>query len=407
MANYIPSENVTVFPSSLRSASNGDRASGKYTSEENLTGIIRTLANKDSFIINWGPKNTPATNTAEIVINGYYFKLLDCTAVPTTGNVYAGIKLDSAKRLKSLVTGTELDKQGNFVGLGFDTSASSFDYSLQILNNGTLVEANKHKFNADTIFLKSGSSIESLFNGSVLKVSQGGTGNTSFPVGNALIGNGSGNLSFVPTSNFFDGNAASATSATSANKLTTARTINGTSFNGESNITTANWGTSRNIGIVNSDGTATAVTVAVNGSANVNLKLPEDIKANLTGNVIGNVTGDLTGTASNATNATNATNADNISTDALASGSVALVGYTGTGYQRLKTTTVNVNSAGKMHVYGALEIDGATYWIVQLLFQEVQLLVILHLLIIDRLEILFSVLQLQVVLLAMLMVMFG
>ena len=70
----------------------------------------------------------------------------------------------------------------------------------------------------------------------------------------------------------------------SATKLQTARTINGTSFDGSASITTANWGTARNIGIVNSDGTGTAVTTSVNGSANVNLKLPATIKASLTGN---------------------------------------------------------------------------------------------------------------------------
>lgn len=72
--------------------------------------------------------------------------------------------------------------------------------------------------------------------------------------------------------------------ATYADQLRTTRTINGTSFNGTANITTANWGTARSIGIVNSDGTGTAVTTSVNGSANVNLKLPATIKASLTGN---------------------------------------------------------------------------------------------------------------------------
>ena len=83
---------------------------------------------------------------------------------------------------------------------------------------------------------------------------------------------------------FSAGHAATADSATTASRLTTARTINGTSFNGTANITTANWGTARNIGIVNSDGTGTAVTTSVNGSGNVNLKLPATIKASLTGN---------------------------------------------------------------------------------------------------------------------------
>lgn len=70
----------------------------------------------------------------------------------------------------------------------------------------------------------------------------------------------------------------------SATKLQTARAINGTSFDGTANITTSLWGTARNIGIVNSDGTGTAVTTSVNGSANVNLKLPSTIKASLSGN---------------------------------------------------------------------------------------------------------------------------
>lgn len=70
----------------------------------------------------------------------------------------------------------------------------------------------------------------------------------------------------------------------SSTKLQTARAINGTSFDGTAAITTALWGPARNIGIVNSDGTGTAVTTSVNGSANVNLKLPSTIKATLSGN---------------------------------------------------------------------------------------------------------------------------
>ena len=50
--------------------------------------------------------------------------------------------------------------------------------------------------------------------------------------------------------------------ANTANTLATARTINGTSFNGSANITTANWGTARDITIGNT-------TKSVNGSANV------------------------------------------------------------------------------------------------------------------------------------------
>ena len=78
------------------------------------------------------------------------------------------------------------------------------------------------------------------------------------------------------------GNAASAT------KLATARTINGTAFNGTANITTANWGTARNIAIADATATNTSKAVSVNGSAAVTLKLPAAIKANITGSLTGN-----------------------------------------------------------------------------------------------------------------------
>lgn len=58
------------------------------------------------------------------------------------------------------------------------------------------------------------------------------------------------------------GNSATATT------LATARTINGTSFNGSANITTANWGTARTITIGNTG-------KSVNGSANVSWSLSE------------------------------------------------------------------------------------------------------------------------------------
>lgn len=56
--------------------------------------------------------------------------------------------------------------------------------------------------------------------------------------------------------------------ATTATTLATSRTINGTSFNGSANITTARWGTARNITIGDT-------TKSVNGSANVSWSLAE------------------------------------------------------------------------------------------------------------------------------------
>lgn len=237
--NYIPSDKVTVFPSSLRSAQNGDRASGKYTSEENLTGMIRTLANKDSFIISWPDDNDFESHPAEFVINGYYFKVT--SAPQLTNNLFAGIKLDNAKRLSSLDGNeTQLDPGSDFIGLGFQDSISGFDYSLQILEGGNVVTKNFHKFNADTIFLNAGegSSLEEMFSGNILSVEHGGTGIGSLTSGNALIGNGTSSVAFRPIRN-----NPSATAATSSNYLITENTllnatakINGTEQKSDINI---------------------------------------------------------------------------------------------------------------------------------------------------------------------------
>lgn len=83
------------------------------------------------------------------------------------------------------------------------------------------------------------------------------------------LANGAG---FITSSASISGNAGSAT------KLQTARTINGTSFNGTANITTANWGTTRSIYIQDATATNTSSAVSVNGGGNAYLKLPTNIK---------------------------------------------------------------------------------------------------------------------------------
>jgi hypothetical protein len=80
------------------------------------------------------------------------------------------------------------------------------------------------------------------------------------------------NSGFITSSASISGNAGSAT------KLQVARTINGTSFNGTANITTANWGTTRSIYIQDATATNTSSAVSVNGGSNAYLKLPTNIK---------------------------------------------------------------------------------------------------------------------------------
>lgn len=88
----------------------------------------------------------------------------------------------------------------------------------------------------------------------------------------------------------YAGSSSAGGNANAAVKLATARTINGTSFDGSANITTTNWGTARNIQIGNT-------AKSVNGSGNVSWSLSEIGAADaskllsLTG---GTLTGDLT-----------------------------------------------------------------------------------------------------------------
>ena len=96
--------------------------------------------------------------------------------------------------------------------------------------------------------------------------------------------------------------------ATTATTLQTTRTINGTNFNGSADITTAYWGTARNISIADSSGSNTGTAISVNGSGNVTLRLPGTINANLVGNVTGNCSGSSGSCTGNAASATRSQN---------------------------------------------------------------------------------------------------
>lgn len=76
--------------------------------------------------------------------------------------------------------------------------------------------------------------------------------------------------SYPPSSHThnYAGSSSAGGAANSANKLTTARTINGTSFDGSGNITTSSWGTARNV-------TVGGTTKSVNGSGNVSWSMDE------------------------------------------------------------------------------------------------------------------------------------
>lgn len=117
------------------------------------------------------------------------------------------------------------------------------------------------------------------------KVSNSATTATNANTASAIVArDASGNFSAGTITAALSGNASTATT------LQTARTINGTSFNGSANITTASWGTARSITIGNT-------TKSVDGSVNVSWSLAEigaSGGATLSG---GTITGDYANTS--------------------------------------------------------------------------------------------------------------
>ena len=89
------------------------------------------------------------------------------------------------------------------------------------------------------------------------------------------------NTSYSSTvANNYNTNVSRPTSSrvSSADRLTTGRTINGTTFDGTANITTSYWGTTRTFYTNSHDSYRASSGVNVNGSGNVTLLLPNSIR---------------------------------------------------------------------------------------------------------------------------------
>lgn len=136
---------------------------------------------------------------------------------------------------------------------------------------------------------------------------------SSTNIGAAVSVNGGSNVTLKLPSTIkgtLTGNASTAT------KLAVSKKINNTSFDGSSDITTAIWGTARDIAIKDSTGEHIGTKVSVNGSANVSLTLPSSITAN-----------NFYGLASSATKLNNAVTINGTAFDGTANITTAAWGY--------------------------------------------------------------------------------
>lgn len=156
--------------------------------------------------------------------------------------------------------------------------------------------------------------------------------------------------------------------ATTATQLETARTINGTSFNGTANITTANWGTARTLSFTGdvtgsasvngSANVATAMTLANSGvTAGTYKSVTVDAKGRVTaGTAV--VTGLVTATAASGTANTATTNTNTFLNIVETVGATPSTVGTSTQITGAGTVTVTSDTAGKLTITGAQNITG-------------------------------------------------
>ena len=149
---------------------------------------------------------------------------------------------------------------GQFTNTSYSSTVAN-NYNTNVSRPTSSRVSSADKVNSTLSFSAGGFSTKS-FNGSSNQT-------VNIPTHTSHLTNNSG---FITSSASISGNAGSAT------KLQTTRTINGTSFNGTANITTANWGTTRSIYIQDATATNTSSAVSVNGGGNAYLKLPTNIK---------------------------------------------------------------------------------------------------------------------------------
>ena len=152
-------EIIEQFPSAL------SQNESKFTSERNITGIIRSVVDVEngSFICR------VADGIYEFVINGYYFKM----QVPDSQNVWASILIDSSNRLVRVNGGTELYDGTDFKGIYFTESSSASanpdninpdytqytQYNLKLKENNEPYTPSFIKFNGNSISIGTESSL--------------------------------------------------------------------------------------------------------------------------------------------------------------------------------------------------------------------------------------------------------
>lgn len=229
-----------------------------------------------------GMSVTTTTTSATIadgwaIIKGGLLREQGGTTLSLTNNGYYIIAL----QIDLTQTNTETEfNQGSFVAL---RGASAYPTLIQqdLTTTGTMYQMGLAQFqktdsgisgftdirpdlNWTSLYTKYAEKLEDLEDESAVITTTGNKTITgTLEVQGGITGNVTGNV----TGNTSGSSGSCTGNSATATKLATARSINGTNFDGSGNITTANWGTARTIGLSG----AVSGSASVNGSANVTI----------------------------------------------------------------------------------------------------------------------------------------
>ncbi len=261
-------------------------AKGRVTAAATRTITLPADSNTDTKVTNTLATTTKAyvtgttsatTNTGTQVFDtGVY---LDATAGKLVATTFQGSLAGNASSASSATKATQ-DSAGQQINTtyikGLSVSGRTITYTKGDGTTGSIITQDTNTtYSTGTatapgltkLYTGTGTATDGTMTQAAINAALGGKANSSHGTHVSYGGNGSATTvsrsdHSHPAQTSVSGNAGTATT------LQTARTINGTSFNGSANITTANWGTARTLTVGNTG-------KSVNGAGNVSWSLSE------------------------------------------------------------------------------------------------------------------------------------
>ncbi len=150
--HFYPSDDISVFPSVYRTYN----PSGKFTNETNFAGIVKSIVDKDSYVVSFDSNK----NILRIVVFGYYFVINNVTTIPP----WVALKLESdlyanCYNLVNFDDGStqNFDTGGRFKGLyvadvGEIPPTTSELFKVLIIKNSNSEKLNYKRLSSDSVY---------------------------------------------------------------------------------------------------------------------------------------------------------------------------------------------------------------------------------------------------------------